>query len=79
MKDGAEDRLRRRLVWVFDGIHGGFEVMGFERYGDLADFGHALLGRVLWVFLNHALFLGGFSVVFFEETVADPSLARAGK
>lgn len=53
--------------------------MWLERDGDLADFGHALLGGVLWVFLCDALLSGGFGPVPLEEAVTDPALSRAGE
>lgn len=80
MKNGARDRLlRRRLVWVLDGVHGGFEVVRFKNDCDLADLGHAILWRILWIFLNDALLFGGLGPILLEQAVADPSLARSGK
>lgn len=53
--------------------------MGLEGDGDLADLGHAFLGRIFRVILHDTLFLDGFRPVFFEKTITYPFVARAGK
>lgn len=79
MEYGTEDGLGHGFVHFFHDVHGGFEAVREEGDGDLADLGHALLWWVLEVFLNGALLSSWFGVVFLEETVADPSLTRAGQ
>jgi hypothetical protein len=70
---------RERGWWfrVFDGIHGGLEDVRLDCDGDLTEFDHALLGRVVGLLDDNTLPLDGLRPIFFKDALAYPSLARA--
>jgi hypothetical protein len=51
--------------------------MRLDSDGDLADFGHGVLGWIIRILFYNALSLGGFGPVLFEYAVVDPFLARS--
>jgi hypothetical protein len=44
--------------------------------GNCANLGHAILGRVLRIFINHALALVRLGPELFKESIVDPSISR---
>lgn len=53
--------------------------MRLEGDGDLASLGHGVLGRVLGVFMQDALFLVWFRPVLFKQAAVDPLVSRSGE
>ncbi len=53
--------------------------MRLDGNGDLANLGHALLGRVIRLFDEDALLLGRLRVVLFEDALHCPLQSRPGE
>lgn len=62
---------------VLDDVHSRLDDVRFNGDGDGADFGHALLGRVLGIFDKNALTFVRLCPVLGEEAVAYPFVTRS--
>lgn len=74
------DRPRSRVgssgFGILNGVHSSFEDMGFDGDGDLANFSHAILRRIVRLFLNYSFPFRWLRPVFLEYALVGPYLTR---
>jgi len=67
-------RRRGRRFRVLDSVHSSFKHMRLNGNGNLAQFDHAVFGRVVWLFDYNALLLNRFRPILLEDAFANPFL-----
>lgn len=64
------------MLGFLDNEHGGLYNVRLDSDGNRANLGHAVLGGVLRIFVEHALALVRLSPELFKESIVDPSISR---